>query len=73
MMSCQVVMTSTLMSRCTRLIASVPAVEHVDPPDLALRPTLRRLFPLWWEQRRLVALGLTFALAFTCLSITIPS
>ena len=47
-------------------------MEHVDPPDLALWPTLRRLFPLWWEQRRLVALGLTFALAFTCLSITIP-
>ena len=47
-------------------------MDHVDPPDLALWPTLRRLFPLWWEQRRLVALGLTFALAFTCLSITIP-
>ena len=47
-------------------------MEHVDPPDLGLWPTLRRLFPLWWEQRRLVALGLTFALAFTCLSITIP-
>src|SRR5918992_276777 len=25
----------------------------VDPPDLPLRPTLRRLLPLWWEQRRL--------------------
>ena len=47
-------------------------MEHVDPPDLALWPTLRRLFPLWWEQRRLVGLGLTFALAFTALSITIP-
>ncbi|MBA3475692.1 MAG: ABC transporter ATP-binding protein [Actinobacteria bacterium] len=47
-------------------------MEHVDPPDLALRPTLRRLFPLWWEQRRLVAIGLAFALAFTTLSITIP-
>jgi ABC-type multidrug transport system fused ATPase/permease subunit len=47
-------------------------VDHVDPPDLALRPTLRRLFPLWWEQRRLAAVGLAFALAFTCLSITIP-
>ncbi len=47
-------------------------MEHVDPPDLGLRPTLRRLLPLWWEQRRLVGLGLTFALAFTCLSITIP-
>ena len=45
---------------------------HVDPPDLALWPTLRRLFPLWWEQRRLVGIGLAFALAFTALSITIP-
>jgi ABC-type multidrug transport system fused ATPase/permease subunit len=47
-------------------------MDHVDPPDLALRLTLRRLFPLWWEQRRLVALGLTFALGTTALSITIP-
>jgi len=47
-------------------------VLHVDPPDLALRPTLRRLLPLWWEQRRLVGLGLACALAFTALSITIP-
>jgi ABC-type multidrug transport system fused ATPase/permease subunit len=47
-------------------------VDHVDPPDLALRPTLRRLLPLWWEQRRLVGIGLAFALAFTALSITIP-
>ena len=47
-------------------------MDHVDPPDLQLRPTLRRLFPLWWEQRRLVGLGLTFALAFTALSISIP-
>ena len=42
------------------------------PPDLALWPTLRRLFPLWWEQRRLVAIGFACALAFTTLSITIP-
>ncbi len=47
-------------------------MEHVDPPDLALRPTLRRLFPLWWEQRRLVGLGLACALVFTALSISIP-
>jgi ABC-type multidrug transport system fused ATPase/permease subunit len=47
-------------------------MNHVDPPDLALWPTLRRLFPLWWEQRRLVGIGLAFALAFTTLSITIP-
>ena len=44
----------------------------VDPPDLPLRPTLGRLFPLWWEQRRLVAIGLSCALVFTGLSITIP-
>ncbi|MDQ3161373.1 MAG: ABC transporter ATP-binding protein/permease [Actinomycetota bacterium] len=44
----------------------------VDPTDLPLRPTLGRLFPLWWEQRRLVAIGLVCALAFTGLSIAIP-
>jgi ABC-type multidrug transport system fused ATPase/permease subunit len=47
-------------------------LDHVDPPDLALWPTLRRLSPLWWEQRRLVGPGLACALAFTALSITIP-
>jgi ABC-type multidrug transport system fused ATPase/permease subunit len=47
-------------------------MDHVDPPDLALWPTLRRLFPLWWEQRRLVALGLVCALGTTALSISIP-
>ena len=44
----------------------------VDPPDLSSRATLRRLFPLWWEQRRLVGIGLLFALVFTALSMTIP-
>ena len=39
---------------------------------ISLRPTLRRLFPLWWEQRRLAAVGFAFALATTALSITIP-
>src|SRR5688572_14629195 len=47
-------------------------MHHVDPADLGLWPTLRRLLPLWWEQRRLVALGLVCALGFTALSITIP-
>ncbi len=47
-------------------------MSTVDPPDLAVRPTLRRLFPLWWEQRRLVGLGLACALVFTGLSIAIP-
>ena len=44
----------------------------VDPPDLPLWPTLRRLAPLWWEQRRLAAIGLACAFAFTALSLTIP-
>jgi ABC-type multidrug transport system fused ATPase/permease subunit len=44
----------------------------VDPADLDSRATLRRLFPLWWEQRRLAAIGLACALVFTTLSMTIP-
>jgi ABC-type multidrug transport system fused ATPase/permease subunit len=47
-------------------------MTDVDPPDLPLSLTLRRLFPLWWEQRRLVALGLAAALAFTGASLAIP-
>ena len=58
--------------RGRRLVPSEAAVNHVDPPDLSLWPTLRRLFPLWWEQRRLAAVGVACALAFTGLSITIP-
>jgi ATP-binding cassette, subfamily B, bacterial len=44
----------------------------VDPPDLGLLPTFRRLLRLWWEQRRLGFLGLTFALCYTLISIAIP-
>jgi ATP-binding cassette, subfamily B, bacterial len=44
----------------------------VDPPDLGLLPTLRRLLRLWWEQRRMGAVGLSFALAYTLISTTIP-
>jgi ABC-type multidrug transport system fused ATPase/permease subunit len=47
-------------------------MSQVDPPDLTTIPTLRHLFPLWWEQRRLAAIGLSCALAFTGLSLTIP-
>jgi ATP-binding cassette, subfamily B, bacterial len=47
-------------------------VSAVDPPDLPLRPTLRKLLPLWWEQRRLAGIGLACAFAFTGLSLTIP-
>ncbi len=47
-------------------------VNHVDPPDLGLLPTLRRLLRLWWLERRLGALGLSLAFAYTLVSITIP-
>jgi ABC-type multidrug transport system fused ATPase/permease subunit len=44
----------------------------VDPPDLSSWETVKHLFPLWLEQKRLVALGLACALVFTALSLTIP-
>ena len=44
----------------------------VDPPDLGLLPTLRRLLRLWWGERRLGAVGLAFALCYTLISTTIP-
>jgi ABC-type multidrug transport system fused ATPase/permease subunit len=51
----------------------MPAYANpVDPPDLGLLPTLRRLLRLWWAQRRMGAAGLSFALAYTLISTTIP-
>ena len=47
-------------------------MQHVDPPDLPLWQTIRHLYPLWWAERRLAALGLACALAFTGLSLAIP-
>ncbi len=47
-------------------------MQHVDPPDLKLWPTLRHLYPLWRAQSRLVAIALVCALAFTGLSLLIP-
>jgi ABC-type multidrug transport system fused ATPase/permease subunit len=47
-------------------------VQHVDPPDLTLWPTLRHLYPLWRAQWRLVIVGLICALIFTGLSLAIP-
>ena len=49
--------------------------EHanpVDPPDLGLLPTFRRLLRLWWGERRMGATGLSFALAYTLISTAIP-
>ena len=47
-------------------------MNPVDPPDLPFWQTIRHLYPLWRAQRRLVAIGLVCALAFTCLSLVIP-
>ena len=52
--------------------AGPPRANPVDPPDLDLLPTVRRLLRLWHEQWRLVAIGLVCALATTILALTIP-
>src|SRR5579863_9712510 len=47
-------------------------VNPVDPPDLGLLPTFRRLIPLWWEERRLGFYGLACSLVYVVISIAIP-
>jgi ABC-type multidrug transport system fused ATPase/permease subunit len=42
-----------------------------DPDDYPLRPTVRRLSHLWWGERRLVLIGLSCALAYTTLTLTV--
>ncbi|HEY8316215.1 MAG TPA: hypothetical protein VIG35_05065, partial [Gaiellaceae bacterium] len=44
----------------------------VDPPDLGLLPTFRRLLRLWRAEWRLGAVGLSLAFAYTLISIAIP-
>ena len=44
----------------------------VDPPDLGLLPTFRRLLRLWKEQWRLGVLALALAIVYTTISTTIP-
>jgi ABC-type multidrug transport system fused ATPase/permease subunit len=51
---------------------ALSSITNVDPPDLSSSQTIRHLFPLWREQKRLVALGLLCALVFTGLSLAIP-
>src|SRR5687768_8338437 len=63
---------STRPGLATRPTRGRSHVQHVDPPDLTLWPTLRHLYPLWRAQWRLVAIGLSCAVAFTALSLTIP-
>jgi ABC-type multidrug transport system fused ATPase/permease subunit len=47
-------------------------LNPVDPPDLGLWPTFRRLLRLWRVEWRLGALGLSLAFAYTLISIAIP-
>jgi ABC-type multidrug transport system fused ATPase/permease subunit len=47
-------------------------VNPVDPPDLGMLPTFRRLLRLWREQWRLGVFGLACSLLYTLISITIP-
>jgi ATP-binding cassette, subfamily B, bacterial len=44
----------------------------VDPPDLGLLPTFRRLLGLWREQWRLGVFGLTCSFLYSLISIAIP-
>jgi len=47
-------------------------LSSVDPPDLPLLPTLRRLLGLWRREWRLIAIGLGCALVYTTVSLAIP-
>jgi ABC-type multidrug transport system fused ATPase/permease subunit len=47
-------------------------VNPVDPPDLGLLPTFRRLLRLWRAEWRLGAIGLSLAFVYTLISIAIP-
>src|SRR5579871_4380517 len=47
-------------------------MSAVDPPELGLVATFRRLMRLWWSERRLGTIGLGFACAYTLLSIAMP-
>src|SRR5947208_1689585 len=47
-------------------------VNPVDPPDLGLLPTFRRLLRLWREQWRLGIFALACSLCYTLISTTIP-
>ena len=46
--------------------------NSVDPPDLGMLPTFRRLLRIWREQWRLGVFALTCSLLYTLISITIP-
>ena len=47
-------------------------VSSVDPPDLGMLPTFRRLLRLWREQWKLGVFALSCSFLYTLISITIP-
>src|ERR1041385_9049087 len=47
-------------------------VSPVDPPDLGMLPTFRRLLRLWGEQWKLGVFGLGCSLVYTLISLAIP-
>jgi ABC-type multidrug transport system fused ATPase/permease subunit len=47
-------------------------VSSVDPPDLGMLPTFRRLLRLWMEQWKLGIFSLGCSLVYTLISVTIP-
>jgi ABC-type multidrug transport system fused ATPase/permease subunit len=49
-----------------------PYANSVDPPDLGLLPTFRRLLVLWRAQWKLGVFALSCSFVYTLISITIP-
>jgi ABC-type multidrug transport system fused ATPase/permease subunit len=47
-------------------------VSSVDPPDLGMWPTFRRLLGLWLEQWKLGVFGLGCSVIYTVISVAIP-
>jgi ABC-type multidrug transport system fused ATPase/permease subunit len=47
-------------------------MDPVDPQDYRPWPTVRRLLPLWWDERGYAILALACALVYTTLSLLIP-
>src|SRR5581483_4400246 len=56
----------------TGLLVMPERPQNVDPPDLGLLPTFRRLLGLWRAQWRLGVFALVLAFFYTTISITIP-
>ena len=55
--------------------ADAPAastMNPVDPQDYRPWPTVRRLLPLWWDERGYAILALACALVYTTFSLIIP-